>query len=126
MQTKLGIENLKKVLGNLVKTGQDIGLAASDGIQGRDAIVIWNNWDELQEVYTKSSLAIAEFRDLDPVEAAELVEHLAIELDIPNDIVEERIEQGFRWVARGYRLYKDIEDWVLDAKPIFLPKKTAA
>lgn len=126
MQNKLGIENLKIALGNLVKSGVDVAVAVSDGLQGRDIIVVWDNWDELNQVYAVKDQAIAEFKDLDPQETMEVVEHLATEFDIPNDEVEDRIERGARWVARGYRLYLDVQDWALDAKPIFFPKRAAA
>ncbi len=126
MQNKLGTENLELALGNLIEAGQDVAKAASDGLQGRDVIVVWDNWDELNQVYAVKDQAIAEFKDLDAEEALTLVDALAIKFDIPNDEVEDRIERGARWVARGYRLFLDVQDWALDAKPIFFPKRTAA
>lgn len=39
----------------------------------------------------------AEFLDLDPDEKKELIELVALELDLPNDEVELKIEQGFEF-----------------------------
>ena len=101
-----GIENLKKCFNVLIEGGNVVGKAWEDGtINVADAGHLILLLDELTELGNVNFKAIPqEAKDLDAAEIAELTEHLKTKFDIPQDALEQKIEEG---IALLSRLVKD-------------------
>jgi len=102
MSEKLGIERIKENLTDGIKLGMRIRDIADDGIK-------WHEWPALglastkfPGVYSGFVASIPEWKDLDATESKEVAEHIASELDLPDDNVEAIIEETALLLADSY------------------------
>lgn len=117
---ELGYQKIADTLNILLELASDIKAALADGLQVTDALVIWQNFPELQKVYREGKEAIREFIDLTPDEAEEVIRQISNNQDIPQDKVFDAIKAAFRLLGRTYRIIdnlinegKDlVEDWI--------------
>ncbi len=99
MESKLGIENLKKVfslLANLANLGDDVGRDTSTARWGKLLTLI-------PIIGTVATLdikaAVAEFKDLDATEKAELLAEIDADLKLGDEKLEKAIEDGLQIVV---------------------------
>ncbi len=91
----LGITNVKKIVKFACDFAKQITESLADGWQWPDAFAFVDEMTQLPGVAKSLSSAAPEIADLDPLERAELVQYLKTEFDIPNDKVEDLIEDAF-------------------------------
>jgi len=105
-----GIENLKNALTTLIKVGEQIDAATSD--DGKISL-----WEGTQigfkaigfvKVFKNAKEIKAEYLDLDSNEKQELISFVTEELDISNDVLEEKIEQIFSILIQLNELIKEL------------------
>lgn len=93
MGDKYGTANVKKVLDLVVELANVVGLSIRDGkiTTGNVALL-------LDEVFALKDFDLEQFKfefaELSADERSELLEHLKVKFDLPNDAVEARIERG--------------------------------
>lgn len=104
-----GIENLKKCFDVLIEGGNVAGHAYEDKkITVADAGHLMMLLDELTALGSVDFAAVPkEAKDLDAAEVAALTEHLKTKFDIPQEDIEQKIEEGVALLAR---LAKDAID----------------
>lgn len=93
----LGIEKLKDAATAAVNFGEKIEDALADGklsfVEGITIAI--GSAPEVFGLIQDGKEIKAEFQDLDDFERRELVEHVAAELDLDSDGIEEVVENGF-------------------------------
>lgn len=112
---KLGIENLKSVLGLILLVSYKLGelIKAFDFSKALSlAFLIGENLGTIQ----RGKLALAEFKDLSVAESQQIVDFLGVNFDISDDNLEQRIEQGLQFIPEGYQLIKNNIDFYLRIK----------
>ena len=104
-----GIENLKKCFDVMIESGNVAGKVYEDGkITVADVGHLMMVLDELTALGSVDfSLVPKEAKDIDAAEVAQLSEHLKTKFDIPQDQIEQKIEEGVGLLAR---LVKDSVD----------------
>ena len=123
MEEKFGIENLKKCFDVLIEGGNIAGKAFEDNvINVSDAGHLILLIDELTALGTVDfKLVPSEAKDLDADEVAELSEHLKTKFDIPQDELEQKIEEGVALLARlvkdGMDVYAYIKTFKKEEAP---------
>jgi len=96
----LGIENLKKVLVAAIHLADKIDDVTQDGFQiVADSIALIPNIGEAVAVVKNGKDALAEYKDLDDVERAEVLAYVQIEFDLEDDKLEAVIEAAFKTIA---------------------------
>jgi len=105
-----GIEELKDV----VKAAISIGEALSDGIGLEDLGALL----DLPAAIDGISEVPEELSDLDETERAELQAFIQSEFDIPDDQVEEFIEQAIIWAFSTYELYLKFKSLGEEEEPV--------
>lgn len=111
---QLGITNLKRVIGFLLITAMMI----KDLIKKFDlskAVQLGFHIAENQNLLQTGPTALAEFKDLDVPETQELTDFFGEELDLENDNLEYRIEEGLDLIPEGYALIRQNLDFYLKA-----------
>lgn len=115
----LGIENLKAVATDATIIAQDLVDAAKDGVQLTDTVVIFKDLGKIQNVASKAKQALAEIKDLEPDETAELVEHVVAATGLADYGAAAKIKGSLRLVARAHRLVAEAIDIVQDTRELF-------
>lgn len=101
----LGTDNLKKGLKLAFDFAEQTAVIAEGGIKWYELASYFDELLLLPGVIKDGKLILEEIKDLDPAEANELGAWAAAEFDIPNDSVEESIEQGLGMIANLWALY---------------------
>jgi hypothetical protein len=92
----LGIEKLKEVLVALIRIGNKVDSVTQDGFQLlTDGAALLPNVTDLIVVLKNGKEAVAQLKDLDPLEREDLLLELQDELDLADDKLEVVIEKGF-------------------------------
>ena len=118
MSEKLGIENLKEACITLINTGEKFDQALEDGkVTGMEALTITvSSASGFIGIAKKGKAILAEFKDLDDDERTELLNYVALELDLRSDYIEKKIEAGFNVaIAVGEFLEIKKEDFEVEA-----------
>lgn len=102
---KLGITNLKRIIAFLLITAVMLKELIAEFSLTR-AVSFGFHVAENQDLLKAGPLALAEFRDLDEVEAQEISDFVGDEFDLENDELEYRIEEGLDLIPEGYSLIK--------------------
>ena len=105
-ETKLGIENVKKVIvlpieiGNVV--GEIVAMPAETPMTVKLTPVL-KLYDEIMGILTVDfGQVIPEFKDVDSVESEEILELFKTKFNIPQDNVEAVVEKAFVLLKRNY------------------------
>lgn len=108
-EKKYGFESLKKVVDFAAKTDMAYRLAKADGsIDISDAHLLMAPTIALFGVFGVIKDVPAEFKDLDEVEKAQLVQYAKDQYDIADDRVEHLIEKGFEAILNLSDLIEDV------------------
>lgn len=94
MAEKLGIENLKKAAKLGVQLGMQIEVAGEDGFQLTDLFGFVAPLSQLPAIIADKDALVAEFKDLDGDERAELLAYVETELTLQNKKIEKLVEGG--------------------------------
>jgi hypothetical protein len=106
----LGIENLKKAVKFGIDMGEALDASMADGkFDLTDSANFFRPLMELPSVVAAGKLALPEFKDMDALEAKELSDYVATELNITNDKVEMVIEKSFAVVVAMYEIYTSVK-----------------
>ena len=92
----LGIENLKRALKFINDFTMQV--AATKKFRLTSIFSFIDDLFALGGVITEWKNIVAEYRDLDEAEKAQIVQFVKDEFDIPNDEVEAFIEDAFQWL----------------------------
>lgn len=129
MQEELGYNELADTVADLLEIADDIIEATNDGLQAIDALVIWQNFPKIKEIYDDRKQAIAELTNLTGEEAIAVGEILAIRLKQPATVIVEKITAALKLTSRTYRFgeYTFLEGKALlmDWKDLYANLKTA-
>jgi len=88
----LGILNLKKVVVAILHLANKVDLVTRDGIQWTDAVALFPNIVDGVALIKNGKDALAEFKELDAVEKAELLDFVKVEFDLADDKLEDVVE----------------------------------
>ncbi len=114
---KVGIKNLKVIIGFNLSVGEELAKALEDGqFSFSEVLGFTDELMEIPKVVEAVKKAPEEFKDLDEKEAAELKEYFCIEFDIANDKVEAAIEASFKFAIA-------IAEFAFSMAEIFIPKE---
>jgi hypothetical protein len=109
----LGIDNLKKIVKFACDFTKQISSSLSDGWQWTDAFAFVDEMAQVPGVAKSLNQAAAEIADLTSVERDELLAYLEAEFDIPNDKVEDFVEDAIAFsisaisLVEKFRLMKN-------------------
>ena len=94
MENLYGIENLKKIISSIAKTGNTCGKAFEDGkLNGGDVVLVPELFFDLSPLFNvEYAQVMPEAKDINTDEANALVAHFNTEFDLPQDNVEWTIE----------------------------------
>lgn len=101
----LGTDHLKKGLKLAFDFAKQTAAIAEGGIKWYELASYLDELLQLPDVIKDGKLILAEIKDLDPAEANELAEWVKVEFDIPDDKLEETIEQGLAMAVNLIALY---------------------
>lgn len=88
----VGIENLKKASKLLISFGQKIESTSKDGFQIVELFSFLGELSQIPDIFAHKDDIVAEFKDLDATERADLVTYIETELVLENKKVEGIIE----------------------------------
>lgn len=95
----MGYKELREALEFVFELTETIIKSLSDGISATDLAKFVSLIGKAVPAFRGIDQIPAEFADLDDQEADELVEYLREKFDIPNDVIEARIEQGLQIIT---------------------------
>jgi len=104
-----GIDQLKKLIKELVTLGTVVDAKLADGWQWTDAFPIAMEGKNLVFVATNWNEIKAEFNDLSVDELEQLITELETDLNIANDKVKSLIDQSVAFAEAGYNLFQAIK-----------------
>jgi hypothetical protein len=90
----LGIENLKQVIVVAANLGKQIEVAVKGGLKLIDLLGFVDDFTAIGAVIKNKEAIVAEFKDLDDAERAELLAYVKQNLDLENDGLEDKIEKS--------------------------------
>jgi hypothetical protein len=90
----LGIEKLKVAAKLLISFGQKIESTSKDGFQIVELFSFLGELSQIPAIFADKDEIVAEFKDLDATERAELVAYIETELTLENKKVEAIIEKS--------------------------------
>lgn len=97
--------SIKFVVLEAADTVEKVIESLADGFQlTEDGFVILSEFNDVKKIVEEAPKAWAERKDLTPAEATALVEELAEEFNLSNDLVEARVEWIFAKAAELYHL----------------------
>jgi len=105
----LGIENLKKAAKLLISFGQKIESTSKDGFQAIELFSFLGEVSQVPDIISHKDDIVAEFKDLDATERAELVSYIETELVLENKKTEEIIEAGLALLISVLTLVEKIK-----------------
>lgn len=100
----LGIENLKKAVILGVDLGNQAAISGADGWGWLDSFSFLDELIQIPGVIAKGDEIVAELKDLDEAETAELHQLVKDRLDIPNDHTEKIVEDALLLVLTLVRM----------------------
>lgn len=106
----LGTENLKKLIDLGFAVPKQIAESLTDGWQITDIFSFTDEALELVRVARSWKDIVAEFKDLDENERIELHTHFAAKFDLPNDQVEEFVEDALMHGVITVRMVERFKD----------------
>lgn len=112
---KLGIEHVKKLFLVVIDLGNAAGAAFEDKkINLRDVKALMSMAHSMKEMSTEVDFkaAMPEFKDLDANELDELAQLVDDNLDIPQDMVEDKVQQIFHLGVRLFDVVREMIDLV--------------
>lgn len=93
-----GIEKIRILLVFVITLGESFAEKMADKkIKLSEAFGLMLNLRPLPGIIRDRAQLVLEFKDLDTAEKKQLVDLVAVELDLPNDEIEAKIEQGFEF-----------------------------
>ena len=108
-----GTKELKEVLSFVAELGNAVGKSLEDGkVSFVDARHFINAFSSAGAAVDGLDKVLAELKDLDQVEAQQLVDHVKMELDLADDDLERKIESGFELLKKAYEIYDVVRDYL--------------
>lgn len=106
----LGTENLKKCVKFGIDMGEALDVSLADGnFNLADASNFFKPMMEVPSVVAAGKLALPELKDMDAVEAKDLVDYVTTDLHIANAHAEEVIEKALKVAASLYEIYLSVK-----------------
>jgi len=115
---KLGIDKVKVLLGAVIEFGNVTGEVMEDGkFTVGDITPIITLWDDIKAIVEVDKKEMsAQFLDIDEVERAELGVFIKEKFDIPQDEIEQKIEQGLTIALKLVEIGFELKDFIIGFK----------
>jgi predicted transcriptional regulator len=125
MKNELGFDEIADTLKDLHKVAETVEDRLKDGFQLTDSFALVEIYPRLQEVYEDRQEFLAEFKDLTPDEAAQVIDALAEQIGDEPSKVEQRILQVLTLTGSTYAYLKMVigggkdlvQNWALFLRP---------
>jgi len=101
------INAIRTVLFEAIDTSNKFSKSLQDGFQLQDeGLLLVQEYPDIQTIITMAPIAWAQRKNLTEENLAQLNSDIALRFDIPNDKVEEKIEEVLDTLTEGYMLIK--------------------